>query len=296
MEEFMDLHIHTIYSDGDKTPSEIVKMSKEMGLTTIAITDHDIINGVKTLTDDELEGIELVSGVELSAKVEKGRMHILGYGIDLDNDYLNQKLDNRNDIYNLFLYVDYLDKLFKISFSKEEIDNITSRIGNVGRPELAKLLMDDGYVSSIDEAFTKYLNPALEACRNEKVGYTKEECIEMIREAGGIPVLAHPVSLKMDKDELIKEIEYLKDNGLGGIEVVHIYHDEEYRDMLREIALSHDLFVTGGTDYHGLVKPNVMLGTGINGNVRVTSSNLVDYLRSENKTKVKCKTMKRTNP
>lgn len=287
MNEFMDLHIHTLYSDGDKTPKQIIQMAKEIGLTTIAITDHDMISGIKTLTEEDLEGINFISGVEMTAKVPRARMHILGYGIDIYNEFLNEKLDNRVDVRNLLLYVEYLDKMFNIKFSQEELDKIISKPGNVGRPELGKLLIKYGYAADQDEAFDNYLNPVMDKCRHLKVGYSKEECIEMILEAGGIPVLAHPISLKLTEEELIKELKYLKSIGLMGIETRHIHHTPEYTNMLERIADELDLLKTGGTDYHGEVKPKVKLGTGVNGNVYVTSSTMVDYLKERDKAKVK---------
>ncbi len=290
----MDLHIHTIYSDGSKTPKEIMNIAREIGLTTVAITDHDMINGVKTLTEDDLGELELIPGVEMTANVAKGRMHILGYGIDVDDVGLNDKLNNRNDLYNLLMYVEYLKKMFNIEILEEDIVEIKNKIGNVGRPELAKLLIKYGYVTTINEAFTNYLNAVMEACRDQKRGYTKEECLEMITQAGGLPVLAHPISLMMDEDELRKEILYLKQCGLKGIETQHIQLDAEYRRMVEKIADDYELLTTGGTDYHGDVKPNVHLGTGIDNNINVTSSTLVDYLRKENKQKIKCKKINTT--
>ena len=288
MERFMDLHSHTIYSDGDMTPKQVVEKAKAIGLTDIAITDHDIIEGLKTLTEEDLKDINFIYAVELTAKAKKGRMHILGYNIDIYDEFLNEKLNNRNDVYNFMLYVEGLKEIFNITFKEEEIKEITTRIGNIGRPDLAKLLLKHNYVSTIKEAFDKYLNVVMDNCRDKKHGYTKEECIEMIIEAGGIPVLAHPISLDLTKEELIDELKYLKSIGLMGIETRHIHHSLEYTKMLEEIAEELNLFTTGGTDYHGSIKPDVKLGTGINNNVHVTTSTMVDYLINLNKQKVKC--------
>ena len=282
MRNKMDLHIHTIYSDGDKTPKQIIQMAKESGLTTISITDHNMITGLKTLTEEDLEGIEFIPGVELSAKVDKARMHILGYGIDINNKYINDKLNDRVDVKNILLYCRYLEKMFNINFSQNDMNELTSCLGNIGRPELAKLLIKYGYAKDVDEAFDNYLNPVMEECRDEKAGYTKEECIKIILEAGGIPVLAHPISLKLEEEDLRKELSYLKEIGLMGIETKHIHHDTEYTKMLEKIADEFNLLKTGGTDYHGMIKPKVQLGTGIDNNVSVTSSTMVDYFRSLN--------------
>lgn len=295
MEKLIDLHTHTIYSDGDKTPKELIALAKQSNISTISITDHDTIEGLKTLTEEDLEGINFINGVELTVNIGKGRMHILGYNIDIYNEKLNMLLANRNDVYNFLLYRDALKDIFNITFSETEINEIINRIGNIGRPDLALLLVKHNYANSIEESFTKYLNKAMDECRSKKRGNTKEICIEMILEAGGIPVLAHPISLKMTKDELYQEILYLKQLGLMGIETRHIHHNPEYTQMLEQIAQDLNLFTTGGTDYHGQIKPHVKLGTGINNNVNVTSSNMVDYLTNLNKQKIKCKKKNITN-
>jgi len=295
MERLIDLHTHTIYSDGNKSPKQLLNMAKEIGITDFAITDHDTINGVKTIKKEDIEELNFITGVELTAKATKGRMHILGYNIDVYNDNLNAKLNNRNDLYNFMLYVNGLKELFNISFEDSEITEITTRVGNIGRPDLARLLLKHNYVKSIQEAFDKYLNPVMDNCRSQKRGYTKEECIEMIIDAGGIPVLAHPITLKMTKEELIQELKYLKSIGLMGVETKHIHHNPEYTEMLEEIALDLDLLTTGGTDYHGEIKPDVKLGTGINNNVKVTSSTMIDYLINLNKPKTKCIRKNNTN-
>ena len=288
MEKFVDLHTHTIYSDGDKHPNELIEIAKNIKLTHLAITDHDNISALKTINENDIEDLELITGVELTAKTSKGRMHILGYNIDIYNEKLNQKLNNRNDIYNFMLYVNGLKELYNISFKESEITEIITKPGNIGRPDLAKLLLKYNYVSSIKEAFSKYLNKVMDNCRTKKRGYTKEECIEMILEAGGIPVLAHPITLELNDDELIKEIKYLQSLGLKGIETKHIHHNQEYTNKLESIAIELNLLTTGGTDYHGTIKPDVQLGTGINNNIKVTNPTIIDYLANLNKQKIKC--------
>lgn len=272
-----DLHMHSTYSDGCCTPQELLEMAKKEGVSTMAITDHDNIEGSKKLMQYRDEGIYLYSGVELTAKVDKGRMHILGYNIDLENEYLNKKLREVEEasIYNMMLYFELLKKDYGIVISQEEIDNLLIKEGNVGRPQIAILLVKNGYCNNIDEAFERYLVDIYNKVRKIKKGLTKEECINLILQAGGVASLAHPSSLKMDKEELEKEIAYLHSLGMESIEIQHINNSEDERDYYRYLASKYNLLESGGTDYHGiLVKPDVFIGTGRNGNVDIMDGTL----------------------
>ena len=273
----VDLHVHSIYSDGCLSPKEIIELAKKESITTLAITDHDNIEGSKELIRLNPEGINIYSGVELTAKANKGRMHILGYNIDLENEKLNEKLKEMKDasIYNIMLYVELLKKYFAIIIPEEELNNLLSIKGNIGRPQLALLLIKLGYCRTVDEAFNKYLIFVYEKTRTIKKGLTKEECIDLITSAGGIASLAHFNSLKMSLEELKNEILYLKSIGLGAIESTHINLSDEERSLARNIATEYNLLETGGTDYHGpKVKPDVYIGTGRNGNVLIPENTL----------------------
>ena len=273
----VDLHVHSIYSDGCLSPEEIIELAKKESITTLAITDHDNIEGSKELIRLNPEGINIYSGVELTAKANKGRMHILGYNIDLENEKLNEKLKEMKDasIYNIMLYVELLKKYFAIIIPEEELNNLLSIKGNIGRPQLALLLIKLGYCRTVDEAFNKYLIFVYEKTRTIKKGLTKEECIDLITNAGGIASLAHFNSLKMSLEELKNEILYLKSLGLGAIESTHINLLDEERNLARNIATEYNLLETGGTDYHGpKVKPDVQIGTGRNNNVDIPENTL----------------------
>lgn len=266
----IDLHSHSTHSDGTLTPSELLILAKEKGIEYFAITDHDDIEGSKKLIESKHDGITVYSGVELNAKVDKGQMHILGYNIDLYNEELNNRLKElkENSKHNIMLYVKQLKEDFNIELPQKDIDEILNREGNIGRPLLALLLIKYGYVSTVAEAFDKYLRD--DKVRNHKMWITKEECINLILNAGGIPVLAHPFTLKLTDEELHEEIKTLVDLGLKGIEIVHSNSNEEQREYYKQLAKEFNLITTGGTDYHGKeVKPNVELGTGIKGNVKL---------------------------
>lgn len=271
----VDLHSHSVHSDGTKTPEELLLLAKELGLKAYAITDHDNIEGSKILMSLNHEDITLYSGVELNAKVLKGQMHILGYNFDLDDIELNERLkDLKNmSINNIKLYIKLLEEKYNIILPEEDITELLNHKGNIGRPLLALILIKYGYCSSVQDAFSKYLND--ESVRSSKQSITKEECISLINNAGGVAVLAHPWSLKMTDEELHEEIAYLKSIGLRGIEVIHSLNSDERRNYYHELAKEFDLLETGGTDYHGPeVKPKIKLGSGIDNNVDIRVSDL----------------------
>ena len=273
----MDMHTHSIYSDGSNTPKELIELAINNNVTTLALTDHDNIEGSKEIIRINNGRINIYSGVELSIMAPKGRFHMLGYNIDLENEELNKKLREikETSIYNLLLYIDVLKKDFGLYIPKSEIDKLINVPGNVGRPQLALLLIKLGYCHNIEECFQKYLIYAFEKVRKEKKGITAEQGIELITNAGGVPIIAHPNSLKMAYQELKDYIIYLKSIGLQGLETQHINLSQEERYVYHEFCKELDLLESGGTDYHGIeVKPDVELGTGRNGNIFIPENSL----------------------
>lgn len=273
----VDLHMHSVYSDGSKKPLELLEMARGANVGTMALTDHDNIDGSKELMKYVDSDIYLYSGVELTAKALKGRMHILGYNIDLDNERLNKRLIEMKDaaIYNMMLYVEILKKDYGVIIPVVEIEDLIKKNGNVGRPDIALLLVKYGYCTNVEEAFEKYLVAAYEKVRKIKKGLTKEECVDLIIGAGGVVSLAHPSSLKMDNEELDKEIAYLKSLGMECIEIQHINNSLKEREFYKYLATKYDLMESGGTDFHGYeIKPDVMMGTGRDGNVSIEEGTL----------------------
>lgn len=273
----IDLHIHTTASDGELSSSEIIEEAIKLGAQAISITDHDTIMGYKDLDYDKNK-IKVISGIELSAFSEVGRMHILGYGFDLKNKGLNDWLAVRqkNCINNILKLIDILKKKYGVNFNPRDIEELINLERNIGRPDLAKLMLKAGIVSSVDEAFDRYLTEAYEGVRfiSNKPSY--EECFSLIKEAGGIPVLAHPVTLLLDNNALYNKIIEMKKNGLEGIEVYHSNVDKDLSDILIKIAMEENLYLTGGSDYHGIIsKPNIKLFSGRKNNIKVKRLNLV---------------------
>lgn len=279
----IDMHIHTCYSDGDFEPSEIVKRVKAAGISTFAITDHDTILGCKQLENFNEQGLSFIPGVELSAAVSKGRMHILGYNIDIHNQSLAALLNKKrsNSVKSIELMYQYIHSTYGVNIPKYEFDILHNKIGDIGRPDLALLIKKYGYVDNIEEAFEKYLIEAFDVTRTNRTTTSKEECMMALKDAGAYISLAHPISLKMEYEELKSQLKYLKSLGLDAIEICHSNQSEEYRNILRKLRDELGLYETAGSDYHGpTVKPDIELGTGRNNNIKVKQLSLIDKIKS----------------
>ncbi len=272
-----DLHMHSIHSDGSNTPIELIERSIHQNTTTIALTDHDNIEGSKEIIRLNNGRLYIYSGVELTIKTNKGRFHLLGYNIDLENEELNKVLKQLKEdgLYNIMLYIDVLKKDFGIHIPNEEIDALYKIPGNVGRPQLALLLIKLGYCKEVEECFQKYLIHAYEKVSTIKRGITAEQGIELITKAGGVPIIAHPNSLKLAYKELKDYIIYLKSIGLQGLETVHPNLSMEERLVYQQFCRELDLLESGGTDYHGIdIKPDIEIGSGRNGNIYIPEHSL----------------------
>ena len=252
----IDLHIHTSASDGADTTDKIIADSINLGLKAIAITDHDTVSGIPSSLPS---GIELVPGLEFSTKYMT-KTHILGYFIDLDNKPLKdalQSIVDARDIRNEQIAAAMRSDGIQITYSE-----MKDRFGDVvGRPHFGEILMEEGICSSIAEAFDKYLN------RGEKYWFKMktlalEDAISLIVNAGGVAVLAHPFEYSFEKNSLSELIEYCINLGLKGIECRHSSHTPGQMAYLESIASEYGLYKTGGSDYHGNIKPDISLGSG----------------------------------
>ncbi len=264
----IDLHIHSTASDGTFTPAEILSLAEKLHLGAIAITDHDTIEGSLAATDIGIpHGLDFLSGVEISANPPptcpcSGSLHILGYGIDLKHVAFNAALSklqdarkNRNP-----LIVSMLNKM-GIALAKEDIQ-LKPGQNQLGRPHIAEAMVKKGVVSSINEAFDKYLGTGRPAYV-DKYRMTSHEAISIILSAGGIPVLAHPVLIKFkDNTSLEGLLGTLKGMGLKGLEVFYSEHSAALTAAYTACAKRHGLLITGGTDFHGSLKPDIQLGCG----------------------------------
>ena len=279
--KFIDLHTHTFYSDGELSPKDLIDYAIKNNIGTIGITDHDTLKGVKKLNNYNFDEIRIINGIELSAKVNKGRMHILGYDIDINNKELNSKMDElkNNSINNFISLLAQIKKDYGISFSYEDIKEVINLPGNIGRVDIARLCVKYGYADNIQDAFDKYLIDAYNKLITVRMGFSYEECLKLIINSGGIPVLAHPKSLELNDKELLVLIKDMINKGLKGIEVYHSSHSIEEQEKFLNIAKMYNLLVSGGSDFHGKkVKPNVEIATGVNNNLKIKKLSLLDYI------------------
>jgi predicted metal-dependent phosphoesterase TrpH len=260
---WVDLHLHTTASDGVLTPSGIVHYAKEKGLKAIAVTDHDTIDGNgEALDEGEKLGIEVIPGVEISAQFDLGSMHILGYFIDIGNRTLNEKLSllqetraQRNP-----RMVQKLREL-GVEITYDEVQHASGG-GQVGRPHFAQVLLKKGFVNTVQEAFSRYLGKGAPAYV-DKFRFDPKEAIRLIREARGIPVLAHPFTLHIPSPTQLKALlNELVELGLMGIEVYYPEHSEGQISLYESLAERYGLLVTGGSDYHGIEADKAEIGIG----------------------------------
>ena len=264
----IDLHIHSSASDGTFSPEEILETACSQNLGAIAITDHDTIDGARqALRAGIPKSLKFITGVELSAApppflTRAGSFHILAYGIDLDNTALNIALrdlqkarENRNPA-----IIERLQQL-GVNITMGQVAEIVGG-GQLGRPHIARALLQLGYVDSIDDAFDRFLGHGCSAYV-DKPRISCQLAVDTIRGAGGIAVLAHPFLLNMtdpaDMDNLVVS---LKKMGFEGIEVYYPEHPPQATSLYKELARKHNLLMTGGTDFHGKLIPEIQMGSG----------------------------------
>lgn len=279
----IDLHTHTCYSDGDLTPNELLKLAISKGIGTISITDHDTLLGNKNINHEEIDFLNIIPGIELTAKTDKGRMHILGYDINIQDSNLNKKMEElrNNSIYSVLALINQIKKDYGIILPTEDIINLISTKKNIGRPDLAKLIVKYGLASTPQNAFDRYLIEAYNKTRIGTKGLTYEECIDLILKAGGIPVIAHPKTLELNHKDLLILIKKMISVGLMGIEVFHSDHTQKETEQYIKIAEQLNLLYSGGSDYHGEVKPNIELGSGKNNNLQIKKLTLLDRINNK---------------
>ena len=264
----VDLHTHSTKSDGSYTPAELVDYAVAKGLRAIALTDHDTIDGLqeailhaKMLAQEGQPSVEVVPGIEFSTKYEKNDVHIVGlyisYAAAAFQAKLREFVDSRINR-NIRMCRNLQEAGIDITFDKLQAENPDAVIT---RAHYAAYLLAHGYVKSRQDAFSQYLGDHTKYfVPREKV--TPAQAVALILEAGGVPILAHPPLYHMGQDKLDGLVSSLKDAGLMGIEAVYCsYTNQDERDM-RRLADKYDLLLSGGSDFHGVNKPGMDLGTG----------------------------------
>ncbi|MCM8789582.1 MAG: PHP domain-containing protein [Candidatus Omnitrophica bacterium] len=253
-EKYADLHLHTNFSDGSYTVEELIAQSLKNNLSVISITDHDTVDGIKPAMEVAEGFLEVLSGIELSAEYGGKELHILGYLIDYENEELKNKLEvlKNNRIKRIYTITDKLKKL-GVDLNPQTVFSLGGA-GTVGRLHIAQALLKEGKVASIQEAFYKFIadnRPAYVA----GFKFSPEEAIKTIKNAGGIPVLAHPYTI--NDEELILG---LTGCGLMGLEVYYPEHSQSMVNFYSRFCEKYGLLMTGGSDSHGSLKPEITVG------------------------------------
>ena len=256
MTSYIDLHLHSTQSDGSSSPTQVVQRAAELGLSAISLTDHDSVAGVQEAQNIGRDiGVEVIPGTELSVQEAGMDIHILGYFIDPENPellaYLQKFQDARRDraekivarLNRLGVRITMAQVLYKAGD------------GAIGRPHVADVLVEEGFVFSHDHAFQKYLGYGKPAYQPKFV-LTLREAVEVIHAAGGLASLAHPLLYRRDDiiPDLIKQ-------GLDGIEVIHVRHDHAAVRRYSDMAKHYGLLTTGGSDCHGDGRGQAVIGT-----------------------------------
>ncbi len=282
----IDLHTHSTESDGTLTPEELMYHAKESGLSAIALTDHDTLNGIKKArpTAEKL-GLELVPGIELSTDYQQQEVHMLGFYIDETNPTFVSKLkefiderDQRNEKMAVLLQ----NEGFHITMEALYQDYPDSVIT---RAHFSRYLVEHGFVKNMETVFSKYLGDGCK-CYVPRKKITPFEAVSLIKMGGGLAFFAHPVLCHMNQTRLRSFLQSLKDAGLDGIEALYSMNTPgDERNML-QIAQEFDLLISGGSDFHGTNKPHIRLGTG-RGNLKISYDILAkikQYKESRNQT------------
>ncbi len=256
MERFADLHLHSNHSDGDWTPRRLVKAARRAGLCAVAVTDHDTVSGVPEAAAAGRDfGVEVLSGVEISALEDGTDLHILGYGIDPGAARLVEVLNRAHEV-RIDRARRMVERLaeFGMPLSFDEV-LASAGGGAVGRPHVAQALRRAGYVQSEREAFDHWLGDGRPACI-EKLRISASRAIALVHEAGGVALAAHPGTYG--------GTEYLGPllaAGLDGVEVAHSLHDAQMSTELEEFADARGLLKAGGSDFHGPRASGVDVGS-----------------------------------
>ena len=270
MSDLVDLHLHSVFSDGVLTPTELVAEAAAIGLRAIALADHDNVDGIpEALAAGQKHGVEVIASVELSVIWEDlSDIHLLGYAFDHENAALQKALGEFRD--------------FRAGRSERILSNINLRLvaegrkplefsdvreragGTIGRPHIGQALLAAGYVSDMEGAFVRYLVP----CNEPKRYFPLQEAIDLIHKAGGCTVLAHPIFIDVSDARLAELLDDFIAAGLDGLEAHSSGAGNDGIDRYITMARRKNLIVTGGSDFHQPIKGGVVMGSG-RGNLKI---------------------------
>lgn len=274
-QQWIDLHVHSTCSDGTFTPTELVAYALQKGLAALALTDHDTTDGITEAQKAARNtSLQIIPGIELSTGYQGRDIHVLGLNIDPENDEFqkwlhefqdtrnrrNQKMIGKMQEYGLSITLEEVEKSYP--------DSICTRA------HFARYLKETGQVSSLAEAFDRYLNDH-GPCFVPREKISPQMAVKLIHQGGGKAVLAHPLLYRMSDEPLQKLISEMKKTGLDGIEAIYSCNKGKDESYVRQLARKYGLFITGGSDFHGTNKPDIDLGTG-RGNLRIPVELLKD--------------------
>ncbi|MGH9640116.1 MAG: PHP domain-containing protein, partial [Bryobacteraceae bacterium] len=270
---FIDLHTHTTASDGTLTPDELLKLASDIGLDALAITDHDTFAGFEQAATIAPDSLQVIRGIELNSRlklVDGGfrSAHVLGFFPShepsrefvhwLEEQRLERRMRNEKLLESL--------RSRGVDISLQEVEKRGKTL--TGRVHFARVLIDKGYAADTEDAFRRFLGEDAPSFV-ERQSYTAEDTVRIIRSGGGIPVLAHPIRLALGEVAERSVVEHLKASGMAGLEIYHSEQPPQAQARYRKLAEELDLLPTGGSDFHGRVKPTTELGRGVNDNIRV---------------------------
>jgi len=253
-EKYIDLHTHSVFSDGLCEPAELVRRAVAAGMHALALSDHDSLAGFGALARAAGEvGLEVITGVELSCEFQGRDLHVLGYGVSVEYQQLQDALQVFRDARET-RGIAIIDKLHGLGVYVDK-DAIMKKAegGALGRPHIAEALLEGGYVSSFGEAFDRYIGEDCPAYV-EKYKMSPNEAVTRIREAGGLSFIAHPGYYLQHDPDLNALLEY----GFDGIEIYHPSHNRKTTEHLTQIAASRGIMASGGSDFHGVEGRNII--------------------------------------
>ena len=270
MEKYIDLHTHSVRSDGSMTPAELVRHAKESGLSAISLTDHDCIDGVEeALAEGRRIGLEVVPGIEFSVQ-SKTETHILGYYIDIKSPALQEVMPEILRVRReRSAQIEENLKKQGIDVSYEEALALAPG-GLVGRAHFARVMVEKGYTSSVKEAFDLYLSSGKKGFSSRQY-LTAEDAVRVIKESGGFSFIAHLHLIRLSDDELFDFLKKMKSVGLDGIEGYYTEYDDDMQKKYIDMAKELNLAISGGTDFHAKSKPHIAIGRGL-GNMKIPYS------------------------
>ncbi|MDO5424498.1 MAG: PHP domain-containing protein [Eubacteriales bacterium] len=275
--KYIDLHVHSTCSDGTYTPAQLVRCALEKHLAAFALTDHDTVDGLdEAFAAARGTDLEVISGIEFSTEFHGKDIHILG----LDFNYKDplfltriQLFQESRDIRNRKMIEKLQENGIDITWEKME-----SAFGDAvwTRAHFARYLKDHGYVREMNDAFSIYIGDSC-PCFVPREKVTPAQAVRLVRQVGGIPILAHPLQYRLPESDLAALIQELKASGLLGIEAVYSTHSSWDEEYVRRVARKNHLCISGGSDFHGSNKPAIDLGCG-KGNLKI-SYDLLKQLR-----------------